>query len=247
MKTNNNIKTIIIDDESHWQMIVKKLVSRVPELTLEAVFSEVEEAYDFLMDNEIELIFLDVQIKGDNGIDFIKRLKKTHTVIIISSFSDFALESYSISAIDYLMKPLDFDKFEQAVQKAIQSIRLGEAISSSRKIISFDRDYFLIKENQSTLKINHSDVIYITAVENYIKIITRSKTYMVLTTLLQFERSINNHPFLRIHRSYIINLNCLKTLNKDSCILLNNTEIPIGDIYRNDIQEIFVEGRLIKR
>jgi two-component system, LytTR family, response regulator len=238
MKTINKIKTIIIDDESHWQMIVKKLVSQVPEIVLEGVFAEVEAAYDFLIDNDVELIFLDVQIKGDNGIDLIKRLNKRHNVIIISSFKDFALEGYSISAIDYLTKPIEFDKFDKAVQKAIQNIRLRETYTDSRRIISFDKDFFLIKENQTSLKINHSEVIYITALENYIKIITNNKIYTILTTLLQFERSINNHPFLRVHRSHLINLNYIKS---------DNTEIPIGHRYRKEIQDIYEEGRTIKR
>lgn len=197
MKTNNKIKTIIIDDESHWQIIIKKLVSTVPELSVEGVFSDVETAYDFLLDHAIDLIFLDVQVNGDNGIDLIKRLHKKYNVIIISSSSDFAFEGFGISAIDYLKKPIEFEKFDKAVQKAVQNIQLQESLADSRKNISFDKNYLLIKEEQGILKVNHSDVIYITALENYVKIITKHKTHVILTTLSQFERSINDHPFLR--------------------------------------------------
>jgi DNA-binding LytR/AlgR family response regulator len=247
MKTINKIKTIIIEDESYWQMIVKELVNAIPELSLEGIFAEAEEAYNYLIANNIELIFLDVQLNGDNGIDLIKRLNKRHNVIIISSFRDFALEGYSISAIDYLIKPIEFEKFEKAVQKAIQNIRFQKPIDKSQKIISFDRDYFLIKENQDSIKVKYSEVFYITSLENYIQIITNQKIYTILTTLLQFERSINNHPFLRVHRSYLVNLNYIKSLSNDVCLLSNKAEIPIGVIYRNDIQEIFVEGKMIKR
>lgn len=247
MKNPSLIKSIIIDDESYWQTIIKKLADSIPYLSIEGIFSDIETAYEYLSDHDIELIFLDVQINNDNGIDLIKRLHKIHSVIIISSHSSFALEGYSISAVDYVTKPIDFDKFEKAVQKAMQQIQLQEKVKNTRKVAAFDTNFFLIKEEHGMLKIHYKDVIYISALENYIKIITRQKTHIVLTTLLQFERSINNHPFLRIHRSHIVNLNAIKLLNRETCILVNDHEIPIGEMYKNDIHEIFIEGRMIKR
>ena len=173
----------------------------------------------------------------------IKQLHKKYNVIIISSSSDFAFEGFGISAIDYLKKTIEFEKFDKAVQKALQNIQLQENLADSRKNISFNKDYLLIKEDQGILKVNYSDIIYITAFENYVKIITKHKTHVILTTLSQFERSINNHPFLRVHRSYLINLNHVKIYKKVD----NDIEIPIGEMYKNDIQDIFLEGKIIKR
>lgn len=247
MKKTDRIRTVIIDDDSHWQMIIKNLVNNEYELLLEGIFSSSDEAYEYLTQNDVDLVFLDMKINDDYGIDLIKRLEKIPHVIIISSFKEFAFEGYSISASDYLTKPIDFEKFGEAVQKAVANIKLSKSIYDSNKKIEFDRDYILVKENLMTIKLNYSEVLYISALENYIKINTLSKSYVVLSTLLQFERSIKNHPFLRVHRSYIINLNYLKTINKDILILTDNTQIPLGEQYKNDVLEIFVEGKMIKR
>ena len=146
-----------------------------------------------------------------------------------------------------MTKPIDFEKFGKAVQKAVANIKLSKSVYDSNKKIEFDRDYILVKENLMTVKLNYSEVLYISALENYIKIITSAKSYVILTTLLQFERSIKKHPFLRVHRSYIINLNYLKSINKDILTLTDNTQIPLGEQYKNDVLETFVEGKMIKR
>ena len=247
MKKTDRIRTIIVDDDSHWQMIIKNLINNEYELLLEGIFSSAEEAYEYLTQYEVDLVFLDMKIKDDNGIDLIKRLEKIPQVIIVSSFKEFAFEGYSISAIDYLTKPIDFEKFGKAVQKAVANIKLSKSVYDSNKKIEFDRDYILVKENLMTVKLNYSEVLYISALENYIKIITSAKSYVILTTLLQFERSIKKHPFLRVHRSYIINLNYLKSINKDILTLTDNTQIPLGEQYKNDVLETFVEGKMIKR
>lgn len=247
MKKIDRIRTVIIDDDSHWQIIIKNLINNEYELLLEGIFSSTEDAYEYLTHNEVDLVFLDMKIQDDNGIDLIKRLEKIPHVIIISSFKEFAFEGYSISASDYLTKPIDFEKFGEAVQKAVESIKLNRNVNNSNKKIEFDRDYILVKENLMTIKLNYSEILYISALENYIKIITPTRSYVVLTTLLQFERSINNHPFLRVHRSYVINLNYLKTINKDILILNDNTQVPLGEQYKNDVLTVFVEGKMIKR
>jgi two-component system, LytTR family, response regulator len=247
MKSSLKIRTIIIDDEEHWQVVIQKYARKIPELILENIFSDVESAYNFLLNNDVDLIFLDVKINDENGIDLIKSLNAAFSVIIISSHKSFALDGYSISAVDYLTKPINYDKFEKAVQKAIQQFQLRETALNNRKVAAFDENYFLIKEEEGLVKIPYIDVFYITAYENYIKIVTTNKIHVVLTTLSHFERSFNNHPFVRIHRSHIINLNHIKIFNKDSCILINDIEIPISGTYRNDIHEIFAEGKLVNR
>lgn len=242
------LKTIIIDDEPYWQVILRKLVGHTPELVLSGVFTSAEEAYDFLVvHDDIDLIFLDVQLKSDNGIDMLKRLRKNFTVIVISSFKEFAFDSYGISAIDYLVKPIDFEKFEKAIQKALAHIRLKEGINPLHEGLSFNKDYFLYKDNQLIVRVNYSDVLCVVALENYIKIITTTQTHIVLTTLSQFERSVNQHPFMRVHRSYIVNLNAVKVVSRLTIILTDNQEIPVGEIYRDDIQTFFVDGKIIKR
>lgn len=247
MEQADKIRAIIIDDESYWQIIVKQFASNISELSIKGIFSDIESVSAFLQEEDIDLIFLDVQIQNNNGIEFIKTLSQQYAVIIISSHMNYALEGYDIAALDYLMKPIEFKKFEKAVHKAIQHIRIQEIASSKHKISAFDKDYFLVKGEQALIKLYYSEVIYIAALENYIKIVTPTKTYTVLSTLLQFERSINNHPFLRVHRSYIVNLNYIKFLKRDSLVLTDEQDIPIGDFYRHEVDTVFTKGKIIKR
>lgn len=247
MKNIKKRRTVIIDDENQWQMILKSLISDVPELSLEAVFSNTDDAYNYLKEHDIDLIFLDVQIEGSNGIEFVKKLNDPPLIIIVSSHREFALEGYSISAIDYLVKPIDFNKFKIAVSKALDAITTKEKNDDTYTRLEFDRNYLLFRENQALVKIKYDDVLYVNAYENYIKVVSFEKTYIILSTLTQFERSLSYHPFIRVHRSFIINLNYIKALNKDSISLEHNHQIPIGELYKNDIQEAFVEGKIIKR
>jgi DNA-binding LytR/AlgR family response regulator len=247
MKSNDKIKTIIIDDESQWQLIVRKFVEKTPELALQNVFSDVETAYDYLQENDVDLICLDMEINDDIGINLIKRLDKKYAVIIISSHETYAIQGFSISAVDYVQKPIEFEKFKSAIQKAILYIQWQKSTTESSKSTLFEKDYFLIKEDNNMLRVNFKDVLCINALENYIKIITTSKAHIVLINLSQFERSFSDNPFLRIHRSHIVNLNYIKMVSKDTCTLTNGQELPIGDMYRNEVNEVFIEGKVIKR
>jgi two-component system, LytTR family, response regulator len=121
-----------------------------------------------------------------------------------------------------------------------------EVISDTNEVIK--KNYFLIKENLTMYKLRYDDVQYISALENYIKIHTVKKTYMVLSTLLQFENSIENHPFLRVHRSFIVNLNYIATIAKDAITLENDSvQIPLGDQYKKNLENVFIKGKTIKR
>jgi two-component system, LytTR family, response regulator len=121
-----------------------------------------------------------------------------------------------------------------------------KAVAPLQEVIK--KNYFLIKENLVMYKLRYDDVQYISALENYIKIHTVNKTYMVLSTLLQFENSIENHPFLRVHRSFIVNLNYIASIAKDVIMLENDSvQIPLGDQYKKDLENIFIKGKTIKR
>jgi DNA-binding LytR/AlgR family response regulator len=134
------------------------------------------------------------------------------------------------------------------MQKKLNITTLSEEKVIPTKNEVINKNYFLIKENLIMYKLKYDDVQYISALENYIKIHTSDKTYMVLSTLLQFESSIENHPFLRVHRSFIINLNYIASIAKDVITLENNTvQIPLGDQYKKNLEIIFIKGKTIKR
>jgi DNA-binding LytR/AlgR family response regulator len=111
----------------------------------------------------------------------------------------------------------------------------------------FRQDYLLIKENLNIYKLQYDEVIYVSALENYIKIHTLQKGYMFLSTLRQFEQTISNHPFLRVHRSFIVNLDCIAIINKDFITLTNEVQVPIGEFYKKDLEDVFMKGKMLKR
>jgi two-component system, LytTR family, response regulator len=134
------------------------------------------------------------------------------------------------------------------MQKEMNPIQFTDVKAPAPMQEVIKKNYFLIKENLVMYKLRYDDVQYISALENYIKIHTPQKTYMVLSTLLQFENSIDNHPFLRVHRSFIVNLNYIASIAKDVISLENDTvQIPLGEQYKKDLENIFIKGKTIRR
>lgn len=245
-KNDALIKTIVIEDEAEWQTVIEKLVKKTPELTLKGIYADLTQAKTILEKEEIDLVLLDVELNQANGVDFIKKLTNKVNAIIISSHSKYAIKGYEIEAIDFLEKPIEFEKFDNAIQKAIRKIQKENQLSNNQHF-AFDRDFILIKKEQILHKISFREILYVVALENYIKIYTPNTVHLVLATLMHFEKILTQHPFLRVHRSYIVNLNTITQIEKDSIILQDETKIPLGGIYKEDLHEVFIKGRVVRR
>jgi len=234
------IRTIIVDDDSNWRMIIGKFVKMIPTLELVASCESAMEGYAQLMSNEIELIICDIEMPNLTGIGFIKSLKSPPLVIFVTSHRDYALDCYEVSPVDFLMKPLDYERFIKSIEKVRQRLVNPPEVTTIRP-------YFFIRENQQYIQIAHEEVLYMKAQENFVQIITKGQTYLPTLTLSKMEEQLKSDAFLRVHRSYIVNRDAIKTINKDEVFLVSGDTIPIGEQYRGQITQKHIAANLISR
>jgi two-component system response regulator LytT len=199
---------IIIDDEKVARAIVKTLCSRIDSLSVLEEFSNALGAIKYLNENTVDLIFLDIHMPDFNGLDFIKSLKKPPKIILITSDSKFAMEAFEYDfMVDYLLKPLEFNSFNKAIEKAyIKEFELGSKSAIAKSITNVTENDFYINIDRRLIKIDLPSIYLIEAKGDYIKIKTENKDYLVHSTMKKIEEKLPRSLFLKIHRSFIINI-----------------------------------------
>ncbi len=232
-----SIRTIIIDDEEDWREGIADRVEAHPKLELIGVFESPMAAYDLITEGVVDLILLDVEMPDANGVEFMRHLSKPPMVIFITSHRDFAIESYEVKAVDYLLKPLSMGRFMQAIEKVIARLTAeNEPVS--------DDTFFFIRENSSFVKIEIADILFLKSMENYIQIITPTHTYTTLMPLSSAEENLPKAQFLRVHRSFLVNMSKITVVNKTE-LLIDAHEIPIGRAYADVVFNSLVKGHLM--
>jgi DNA-binding LytR/AlgR family response regulator len=234
------INTLIIDDNVDWQKIISKVVQLNPILNLVGVCSSVMEAYAKLVDGNIDLLICDIEMPDMSGLQFVKSLRITPTVIFVSAHRDFALDCYEVSPVDFLLKPLDFERFLQSIEK----VRLRYLSPPENVEIE---PYFFIRENLNHVQIPYKDVIYMKAQENFLQIVTATQSFLPILSITKMEEQIKGDRFLRVHRSFLVNRSEISLIGKNEIILSNGTAIPIGDQYRTQINRKHIEGKIVSR
>ena len=209
---------IIIDDDILALKSVKKCLERYNSLELLAEFTDPEKAYDYLKTNSCDVLFLDVEMEGLNGLDLIRKLDHVPYVVIISSKSEYAAEAFNFDVVDYIVKPVSFERFQKAVLKVEN---FAENLKSSNK------DYFYIKQESKMVQIQYKDVNYIEALADYVNIFTTSKRYTILSTMKAVESNLPSKDFMRIHRSYIVRLDKIKEIEENS-ISIEGKLLPVS-------------------
>jgi DNA-binding LytR/AlgR family response regulator len=232
-----NIRTIIIDDEEDWRDNIAYRVEMHPKLELIGVFESPMSAYDLITEGSVDLILLDVEMQDANGVEFMRHLSKPPMVIFITSHRDFAIESYEVKAVDYLLKPLSVGRFMQAIDKVIWHLSLENDVIS-------DDTFFFIRENSSFVKIEIADILFLKSLENYTQIITSTRTYTTLMPLSTAADGLPNAQFLRVHRSFLVNMSKVTVVNKSE-LFIETHEIPIGRAYADATFNSLVKGHLI--
>jgi len=234
------INTLIIDDNVDWQKIISKVVQLNPILNLVGVCSSVMEAYAKLVDGNIDLLICDIEMPDMSGLQFVKSLRITPMVIFVSAHRDFALDCYEVSPVDFLLKPLDFERFLQSIEK----VRLRYLSPPENVEIE---PYFFIRENLNHVQIPYKDVIYMKAQENFLQIVTATQSFLPILSITKMEEQIKSDRFLRVHRSFLVNRSEISLIGKNEIILSNGTAIPIGDQYRSQINRKHIEGKIVSR
>jgi DNA-binding LytR/AlgR family response regulator len=226
------ITCVIIDDEPLASELLQSYVGQEPQLKLLGTFNDAEDGVEFIQDNQVDLIFLDIQMPHINGIQLLKSLEQPPMVIFTTAYSEYAVQGFELDAIDYLLKPFDIKRFQRAVTKACEYQRSLSRTEADKN------PYIFIKSEYQVIKINYDDIRYIEALDDYIKICTtNSRPVLTLMTLKTIMEKLPADKFARVHRSYIISLDKIESV-RNKRIKIGEIEIPIGSSYADNINKV---------
>lgn len=234
-----NLKCLIIDDEEPTILHLIKYINKVPYLKLQKTFLDPTDALEYLKTNIVDVIFLDIEMPNSDldGLDFIKLMGDSQKYILTTSHPKYALAGFDYSAIDFLHKPYSYDRFLEAVKK-VKSI---VAITKTTEEI-------IIKGDNGYNKILLTDICYISSEKNYINIHTNEESFKSLFTMQSIEEKLSPHSFMRVHKSFMINLDKIKAFNIDEVIIKKGTSeknIPLGEIYKKKFMGYF-DSKILK-
>ena len=233
METNSNlINCLIIDDEPPAQRVLENYVAEIPFLKLAGKCKNVFEASALLQSQNIDLIFLDINMPKMTGLDFLRTLKNPPQVIITTAYREYALEGFELNVTDYLKKPFSFERFFTAVNKAAEKIKSKQGCIP---LVSEKEDtgmpYIFIREDKVTYKVTVSEILYLEAIGDYVKVHTPNRVHLVYQTLKSFENMLPQRTFIRVHRSFIVHLDKIESV-EGNMIRIAKQIIPIGASFR---------------
>ncbi|MDQ5929774.1 MAG: two-component system, LytTR family, response regulator [Bacteroidota bacterium] len=229
------MKCVIIDDEPLAVDLLKDFVSKVDSLELISTFNNAIDAVSFINQNNVDLIFLDIQMPHFSGIEFLNTIEKKPLIIFTTAYSDYAVEGFNLGAVDYLVKPIPFHRFLKSVVRAQQVLNPTsvQAISESTTAPELEQDFMFVRAEYENVKMNFSDILFIEGLKDYVKIYTTDNKFtLTLISLIKLENLLFSKGFSRIHRSYIINIKHLKSIQKNK-VLISDKRIPISESYKN--------------
>ncbi len=218
---------VIIDDEQLAIDVLMNYIGRFDDFKIAATFTDPVEAFSYLNSTDVDLVFSDIAMPNMSGTELVKSLNQKCKFVMVTSYSDYAIESFELDVIDYLLKPVAFNRFTQTLDKFKERITTHSAdIKKS----------FFIKEGDEYVKIYIEDIDYIEGMKDYAKIQCNNNHYIALKTLKSIEELLGKFNFARVHKSYIVPLEKISQYN-GRCILIQNNEIPVGSKYRERIKE----------
>jgi two-component system, LytTR family, response regulator len=239
MTVPSKINCLVVDDEPPARRVIKNYIERLPRLHLVAECGNAIDAFNILQEQSIDLIFLDIKMPQLKGIDFIKSLQWPPKIIFTTAFTDYALEGYELNIVDYLVKPIGFERFLKAVNKALplaEKESSGDETNISQKKEK-NRSFFYFRADRKMVKVFLTDIIYIESIKEYVKIVTKNQPIITKTSIISLESMLPADSFIRIHRSFIVSLNEIKSFTSE-LIEIGKTELPIGKSYRPGVLKI---------
>lgn len=225
------IKCVVVDDEPLAISLLNQYIRQYERLELVQGFTDALESIDYINNNKIDLLFLDILMPDITGIKLLKELINKPVVIFTSAHRDFAVDGYEMGVADYLLKPFDYDRFKKAVDRAAEHIRVKERDNADIVPGVF------VKSEYKLIKINFQDIIYVESMDDYIRIYLHdSKPVITLMRLKAFLEKLPATDFQRVHRRYIVPMNKIKTVETRKLMLTTGVEIPVGDTYQQVVQ-----------
>ena len=237
---------IAIDDEPLALELLQDYIQKVPFLNLVRCFDDPLEALSYMRENTIDLIFLDIQMDGISGIQFVQLLKNKPQIIFITAYDKYAVQGYELDIVDYLLKPISLDRFIKAVEKAYERLQScnGSCLIPHSDNHGIKEDFFFVKTEFKHTKVNFDEVQYIEGMGDYQCIFTDKGKIMTLQTFRKFEEILPLERFVRIHKSYIIPFGRISTIEKNK-VKIGEREIPIGDSYKLNFLDVLRKKQII--
>ena len=235
---------IIVDDEPLAREAIEILLKETPQLSLIRTFNNAQSASDFIRENTVDLIFLDIQMPGITGIEFAKTIPSNTLVIFTTAYSEYAIDSYEVDAVDFLVKPIEAERFVKAVNKAIayHSLLLSE---EKNNLETTEDDFFFVKSERRYFKINFDEILFVEGLKDYVIIQTDTQRIITKMTLKIIYTFLPQKSFFRINKSFIVNTQKITSFDNND-VFIQSYEIAIGNSYREAFFEEFV-NKLIKR
>lgn len=231
MLNESHIKCLIVDDEPMARDVIRRYIEKVPTLTLVGEFGNAIDAMLFLQDQQADLIFLDIQMPHLTGTDFVKAMKHAPKIIFTTAYKEYALEGFELDAVDYLLKPVRFERFLKSITKAFPKTHIEKTViaTSEKKVNS---GFIYVKSDRKMIKLMLDDILYIESARDYLKIFTSNKFIITRQTISSIEAMLSESEFVRVHRSYIVSLKKISSFTSET-VEIGKTELPIGKFYQN--------------
>ena len=237
------LNCLIIDDEPLARKGLKEYIDDVAFLTLAGEFDSPLKAVAELSSGNVQLIFLDIQMPKITGIQFFKSLQQAPPVIFTTAYPQYALDGFELNALDYLVKPISFERFLKAALKAKEYYELR---SQNKKETSTAPDYLFIKVDGRLVKILYEEILFVEAVQNYVTIHTRDKKLLTYLTFHSIEEFLPDHLFVKTHKSYLVSLAKIESI-EGNCLHIDNHVIPISRNLKDDVMKKVMNDRFLKR
>jgi two-component system, LytTR family, response regulator len=235
---------IVIDDEPLAREGMILLIGKCPQLTLLGSFGNPLDAANILKENHIDLIFLDINMPEISGLEFVKSMVNKPLIIFATAYPQYAIESYELDIIDYLLKPIRFERFVKSVNKAQNYLDLLR--TTANQIELFNDDFIYVKADRKFFKILFKDIAFIEGLKDYVIIHTLGRKIITAMNVKTIFEQLPNNIFARISKSHIVNIGHLVSCDGQS-VYLANAELPIGNIFKDDFFRDFIDGKVVKR
>lgn len=232
------IRCLIVEDEFPAQLVLENYIAQIPDLYLIAKCDNAMQALSILNSEPIDLLFLDINLPGLGGLDLIRTLQYKPIVILTTAYSDYALEGYQLDVLDYLLKPIAFERFVQAVNKAGKALasRPHQTVTTHHE--TMEKNFIFVKSDHKFVKVRFDDILYIEGLREYVSIYTSGGRYVILESMKNLEQSLPSKQFLRVHKSYIVAVEKVNAISGNE-LEINKINIPIGKSYRDKVMDIF--------
>jgi DNA-binding LytR/AlgR family response regulator len=228
------IKCIIVEDETLAQEVIKNHLQQVDRFELVGTYRNTQEALQGLSHHEVDLMFLDIRLPGMSGLQFLRSVPNLPLVVLTTAYAEYALEGYEFNVIDYLLKPISFERFLKTVNKIVDGKLLPQLSKEPGKSAG---EHFFVKSNSKFFRVNFAAIRYIEGMKDYLKIHTAENTLIIHRTMTEMEKLLPTGQFIRIHRSYIVAVSHIRAIYGNS-VEVDGITIPIGISYKEKVMEL---------